>query len=138
MRTGSAPDGGGRLEYEDRDVSPGTRYGYRLAYVDEGTDRWTSETWVGVPRLELSLRGFQPNPSSGTPTVAFVLAEPSPARLEVYDVAGRRVASREVGGLGVGQHEVRLDAGARLAAGVYAIRLVQNGRALTARGVVTR
>jgi len=132
------PDGTGRLEYEDRDVTPGTRYAYRLAYSEDGADRFTQETWVSVPRLELALRGFQPNPSVGTPQVAFVLAEASPATVEVYDVAGRRVASREVGGLGPGRHAVALDAGDRLAAGVYAIRLVQGGRVLTARGVVTR
>jgi hypothetical protein len=132
------PDGVGRIEYEDRDVMPGTRYAYRLAYSEDGAERATEETWVTVPRLELALRGFQPNPSIGTPQVALVLAESAPASLEVFDVVGRRVASRAVGALGPGRHVIPLDAGARLTPGVYAIRLVQGERVLHARGVVTR
>ncbi len=137
-RSEIASDGTGRLEYQDRDVIPGARYAYRLAYLDEGVEQRTAETWVTVPRLELTLRGFTPNPSTGMPRVSFVLGGPSPARLEVYDVAGRKVAGREVGSLGPGRHEVALDGGAPLAAGVYAIRLAQDGRVVTARGVVTR
>lgn len=132
------PDGTEKLAYEDRAVVPGTRYGYRLSYTEEGSEGHGGETWVSVPRLELALRGFQPNPSAGIPMVGLVLAEAAPATLEVYDVAGRKVASREVGALGPGRHELRLDASQRLAPGVYAIRLVQGERALTARGVVTR
>jgi hypothetical protein len=131
-------DGTGRLSFEDHEVVAGRRYGYRLAYVDEGTERHTGETWVTVPRLELALRGFQPNPSVGRPTVALVLAEAGPATLEAYDVAGRRVASREVGSLGAGRHEVLLAGAERLAAGVYALRLTQGGQVRTARGVVAR
>ncbi len=131
-------DGTGRLAYEDRDVAPGARYAYRLAYREDGADHHTPETWVTVPRLELSLRGFTPNPSAGSPTVVFVLAEPMAALLEVYDVAGRQVARRAVGSLGAGRHELRLDTGALLPTGVYAIRLTQAGRVLTTRGVVTR
>ena len=91
-----------------------------------------------LPELELALRGFQPNPTVGIPTVAFVLAEAAPASLEVFDVAGRRVASRAVGALGPGRHVIPLDTGARLTPGVYAIRLTQGERVLHARGVVTR
>lgn len=131
-------DGTGTLRHEDRAVTPGARYAYRLAYLDEGVEQRTAETWVTVPRLELTLRGFTPNPSTGMPRVSFVLGGPSPARLEVYDVAGRKVAGREVGSLGPGRHEVALDGGAPLAAGVYAIRLAQDGQVVTARGVVTR
>ena len=132
------PDGVGRIEYEDRDVTPGTRYAYRLAYSEDGTERATEEIWVSVPRLELALRGFQPNPSVGIPTVALVLAESAPASLEVFDVVGRRVASRAVGAMGPGRHVIPLDTAARLTPGVYAIRLTQGERVLMARGVVTR
>lgn len=133
-----SPDGSGRIEYEDRDVVAGARYGYRLAYLDDGVERVTAEAWVTMPRLELALGGFQPNPAVGIPAVAFVLGESAPTTLEVYDVAGRRVANHAVGGLGPGAHTLPLDAGVRLAPGIYALRLVQGDRVLKARGVVMR
>jgi hypothetical protein len=133
-----SPDASGRIDYEDRDVLPGVRYGYRLAYSEGGAERFTTEAWVTVPRHELALAGFQPNPAAGVPRVVFVLGESVPATLEVYDVTGRRVASHAVGSLGAGAHTLPLDQGPRLAPGVYALRLTQGERTLTARGVVMR
>lgn len=86
----------------------------------------------------LRLEGFRPNPADGRPSVAFTLPEHEPAVLELFDIAGRRVAMRAVGHLGPGEHAVPLGGDARLRAGVYVIRLVQRGRILVARGVVIR
>lgn len=78
--------------------------------------------------LELALEGARPNPAVGGRLVAqFVLPSDSAARLELYDVAGRRVVTRDVGSLGPGRHAVDLAQGEPLAAGVYAIRLTQSG-----------
>jgi len=60
----------------------------------------------------------------------------APARLEIFDLAGRRVASCEVRGPGPGR--VAVAAGHPLSAGVYTLRLSQASRALSARGVVMR
>jgi hypothetical protein len=60
------------------------------------------------------------------------------ATLELIDVAGRRVARREVGWLGPGTHVVVLDPGPRMRAGLYFLRLTQGGRVLTARVAVVR
>jgi hypothetical protein len=68
--------------------------------------------------------------------VEFRLPSAAPATLELLDVAGRRVVTREVGSRGAGQHRVVLDSGRDLAAGVYVIRLVQEGRAEARRVVV--
>ncbi|NOT34367.1 MAG: T9SS type A sorting domain-containing protein [Candidatus Eisenbacteria bacterium] len=126
------------LSYEDRAMMPGTRHAYRLRYADAHGEQVTEPAWVSVPaRLELSLEGFRPNPSPATPMVAFTLAAAEAARLEVFDVAGRRVMVREVGGLGPGRHALRLD-DARLSAGVYVVRLVTTSRTLLTRGVVAR
>jgi hypothetical protein len=131
-------DGRDRLRYEDKAIVPGTRYGYRLAHFESGELRWSEETWLEASDgLALDLRGFWPNPSRGAPLVAFALEREAPARIELHDVRGRRIASRSVGELGSGEHVVSLESGARLAPGVYWISLTQGGQQLVRRGVVS-
>lgn len=133
------PDGEGRLRHDDRDVVPGRRYGYRLAWAENGAPRTSAEVWLETPlSLPLTLHGFAPNPSPGAATVAFTLARAGEARLEVLDVAGRRVASHDVGSHGAGRHALRLDERGTLAPGLYLLRLVTPGRVLTTRGVVVK
>ena len=95
---------------------------------------------VGVgdgPAVALALKGVTPNPSNGDGMhVDFSLPNARRATLALYDVSGRRVAFREVGSLGAGRHTV--DLAQRLPAGMYVIRLVQDGRSLSARASVVR
>jgi len=134
-----ATEGSGQLRYEDRTVSPGSRYAYRLGYRELGAELFTAETWVDVPAaLVLALEGLRPNPAPGEFAVAFTLPSAAPATLELMDVSGRRVIAREVGALGPGHRLLRLGEGARVSPGVYWLRLTQSGRTLTARGVVVR
>src|SRR6185436_6107461 len=53
-------------------------------------------------RVELALHIASPAASSRGLEVSFSLPEARPASISLYDVAGRRVASREVGDMGVG------------------------------------
>jgi hypothetical protein len=130
-------DGTGRLVYEDTRVTAGARYGYRLGLIEAGQEVFLGETWVDVPAtLELAL-AFRSNPTRDL-GVAFSLPDDSPARLDLFDVGGRRIASRDVGTLGAGSHIVTLGDGRRFAPGVYLLRLSQGTRSLTARGVVVR
>ena len=62
----------------------------------------------------------------------------TPVQLEIFDLAGRRVSSPEVSGPGPGRRLVTVAAGRSLPVGVYAIRLSQDGRALSTRGAVIR
>ena len=62
-----------------------------------------------------------PNPSSGSTTLRFHLAEPAAVRLACVDAQGRTVATLADGDLPAGDHARTL--GADLAAGVYACRL---------------
>jgi len=136
---GVVGDGTGHLRYEDRAVSAGVRYAYRLGYVEQGLVRFTAETWVEVPAaLTLALEGARPNPSSGPLAASFTLPVARPATLELLDPLGRRIFSRDVGSLGAGAHVVDLTPGRPLVAGVYLLRLTQAGRSFNARCVVLR
>ena len=129
-------DGVGMFRYVDHDVRPGERYGYRLAYRTETGDATTAEEWVTVPVPRFALAGAQPNPVVDDLVVAFTLPDPAPARIDVFDLAGRQVLAREIS-LGIGTHRVTL-AGRGLRAGVYHLALTQGAQRAVARAVVAR
>lgn len=71
-----------------------------------------------------ALEGPTANPlTGGRLDIAFALPDGAPARLELLDVAGRRLATREVGALGAGRHVARLGEGHAVAPGLYFVRL---------------
>jgi hypothetical protein len=78
------------------------------------------------------------NPVVGPLEVRFSLASGAKATLAVYDVSGRQVASREVDAGGPGWHTVQLGERGNMPAGLYVIRLTQDGRSLTARSAILR
>jgi hypothetical protein len=84
--------------------------------------------------LEFALRGVTPQPARGPMVVSFTLAEPGPAVLELHDVAGRRVATQEVGALGPGAHSVALSE--HLPAGIYLVRLTQGAHVQNCKAIV--
>jgi len=130
--------GDGLLVFEDQSVSEG-RYAYRLGYAGGAGERFTPDAWVTVPAGHvLALAGFHPNPTVGDPVVSLSLATAQPARLEVFDASGRALLVREVGSLGPGSHVIQLGQETRWAPGVYWLRLTQERRSLTARGLVLR
>lgn len=87
----------------------------------------------------LSLAGARPNPGRADRlAVGFALASDAPASLELFDIAGRRVAWRDVGSLGAGPHVVDLAAGGKLAAGVFFVRLRQGADVRIARTAVMK
>ncbi len=130
-------DGTGKLIYQDRAVIAGTRYGYRLGVTEARQEVFLAETWVDVPvESELALAGYRSNPARENRDVAFTLVDASPARLELFDVIGRRIASREVGTLGAGSHVVTLGEGQTLRPGVYLVRLSQGAKSVMARAIV--
>jgi len=139
MLANLSPDGTGKVTFEDRAVVPGVRYGYRLSWTASGAPHLGGETWIQMPSAVLSLSGLRPNPGmSSNLQVAYSLPDGSPATLELIDVAGRRVASREVGGLGAGAHVVPLESSVPVAAGLYWLRLRQGSQSLVAKSVVAK
>ncbi len=132
-------DGTGMIRYLDRDVLPGNRYGYRLQFDSDGVVVTQGETWLDVPvRDALALAGFVPNPASRNPSVEFLLPSRDRARLELFDVQGRRMLTREVGQLGPGRHVISLEGAVQLAPGTYLITLTQRGQTTRRKGVVVR
>lgn len=81
---------------------------------------------------------LQSSPRAPDGRLRLSLSDGSPATLELFDIVGRKMWSREVGGLGGGEHEVRVDDGASLATGIYMARVTQAGRWATARIVILR
>jgi hypothetical protein len=90
----------------------------------------------GAPAL--SLDGPRPNPASGGRlAVSFALPLGDFASLELFDLAGRRLLTREVGSLGSGRHAVDLGASGQCPPpGVYFLRLTQGEHTAVRRAVV--
>jgi len=147
-RTGADPwmlaglpraEGPDQLIFVDRSIVRGQSYAYRLGYREGGTEAFTPESWVDVPAaLTLSLETPTPNPVEGDLIVSFSLPSSDPARLRVFDVAGRVVIDREVGALGPGHHLVRLREANRVPPGACLISLDQSGRTIIRRAVFVR
>ena len=127
--------GDGRMRYADREVSPGMTLAYRLSFAD-GTRG--AEVEVRVPvALAFALVGAQPNPARGHVELAYTLAEPGEARIELVDAAGRRVAGEARPSAAAGHHRVRFATGAQ-PPGLYWAVLTQGARRETKRVVVVR
>jgi hypothetical protein len=116
---------------------------YKLAAVDVNgnvsayttlTPGGTADIAGGGP-LAFALEPPASPTRGGRLGVRFTLPVADRADLELLDVSGRRVASREV--MGAGRHEVALGEGQRAAAGIYFVRLTQGARVATRRVVVT-
>lgn len=82
---------------------------------------------VPAPELRVS-----PNPSRGAARVGVTLPEAADVSVDVFDVLGRRVSLLVPGRLPAGVHTFTLDA--RLAAGVYVVRL-RAGEAIVTRRI---
>lgn len=123
--------GTGSYDLVDGSVSPGSRVAYRLL-TDTGKEL-ASTVWVDVPaEPALALAGFVAN--AARPTIALVLASSDPARLEAFDVGGRRLASFDLSAPAPGErHEVVPVA---LRPGFYVMRLTQSGHTVTSRGIL--
>jgi hypothetical protein len=131
-------NGRGFLTFDDRDVMAGSRYAYQLAYWSDDTRIVTPEVLVDVPTTSaFALHDPRPNPVRGDLVVSFSLPSAAPAQIDVFDIAGRRVLSREVGAEG-GSRQLNLSSGRVLPTGVFNIHLTQGDRRAVARAVVLR
>ena len=130
----------GLLVGEDRTVPVGSQAQYGLAVTVAGTEEvQLTAVAVTIPAPKpLALRFARCEEGGRVVRVALTLETDDVARLELFDVAGRRVMSREVGTLGAGDHDVRLALPGHARAGVYFLRLRQSRVTRTDRVTVLR
>jgi hypothetical protein len=133
---GEASSDGARLLFDDTDVVPGSRYGYRLQVDGEYL---TAIAWIDVPfasRLAVHVAGA--NPVRGALALDVDVPANRAAALEVLDVAGRRALVRALPASARVRHRVDMPETATLAAGVYWVRLATGGDAVSRRVVMVR
>ena len=83
---------------------------------------------------------LEPNPFNPSATVSFRVERTGPVELDLYDARGRRVSTLARGILPAGEHRVPVfgDRGARVASGVYFLRLHADGRETRLKAVLLR
>lgn len=91
----------------------------------------------GSTSLGFALDAAYPNPFADRTTLRFSIDTAADVRLEVFDVAGRRVATLAEGERSAGEHRATWDA-AGLASGTYIARLTAGDRQTTQRLTLTR
>jgi hypothetical protein len=124
---GEVTPAGGVARFNDANVVPGHRYGYRLAGA-------TAVAWVAipttVPRLALAIA---PNPARGDVMLALGVDRSAPIDLALLDLQGRVLASRRLETPTPGIHVVNLLRGGRVAPGLYFVRLTRGADVITRR-----
>lgn len=124
--------GGGERWGEDYEHDPHDRIDWTTVAVREDPD----------PVRPLMPDGFRvtgvaPNPLTGAGELRLALPAAERVSVRVYDATGRMVVRVADGMLPAGYHRLRLDA-ARLAEGVYLLRVEAGGRTETQKLVVSR
>lgn len=132
-------DASGFFRFRDEEAVAGHSYGYRVAVFADGALMRTAPFWIAVPeRTVLALSAPEPNPARTALQVTFTLAGGSVAKLELLDVAGRRVQQWALDGLAAGAYTRRFAPAGHVAPGVYALRLSEGGRSVTRRVALVR
>jgi hypothetical protein len=97
---------------------------------------------AGGPAGAIALAPAAPNPFRGETTIRFRLPRDGAARLVIYDLSGRAVATLVEDHLTAGVHQARWDgrsdADRRAAAGVYVYRVEQRGASASGRVTLLR
>jgi hypothetical protein len=100
---------------------------YSLQVTDPGTADVEES-----PPVPTALAGLRPNPARGGMSIAFGLREAATVAFDVLDLSGRRVATLPARDFDAGERTAtwdgRGDAGARLPAGLYFVRMTAGGR----------
>lgn len=122
------PESDARIVYDDLAVTPGTRYGYRLLIAGEASP--LGEVWVTIPAVAaFGIERVWPNPATSERlSVRFAVEKGGPVAVELIDVSGRRIESRQIVAPAPGSHVIELASGRRLEPGLYLVRVHQGER----------
>jgi len=131
---GSVPDGAGGLviAWTDTEI---------FAQRVNADGQVTTAVNAPTPGAALRVGEIFPNPFSGTTTLDIELSEPALVRVDVFDVAGRRVRQMALPESITSQRmsfDGRDDSGKLLASGVYFCRVQARGESITRKIVITR
>jgi hypothetical protein len=135
------------VSFEDRGAAPGTRYAYRLFVQSAHDQGYAGEVWVDVPGtsaapLAMRLNPIFPNPFETEAQLSFAIAKAGPARLSIYSVSGRRIATVVDQDLPVGWRAItwngRDASGQQVASGTYLARLESGGAVQIRKFVLAR
>ena len=116
----------------------GVRSAYRLGYPKDSIETFTESVWAQLPGpdLQFAIDDAQPNPIVGRLRVQLSIPDAGPARVELFDTRGRRLATRDVSSLGPGEHLVDVGDGLQLQSGIYFVRATWRDRIARARFVI--
>ena len=116
-----------------------TRYLMLQAMTIHGTaiDENAVDTEGGLEPGQFVLHAGYPNPVRSKATFRYELGEATDVQVHLVNVLGQRVATLASGPQTAGVHDVTVDADG-LAAGVYVVRLLADGEALTRQITVAR
>jgi hypothetical protein len=90
------------------------------------------------PSHRIAIDGMNPNPTAGESSVRFSLSGSAPCRLELFDVAGRRVHGQDVVAPRPGPQTVRLAPRRTLSQGLYLLRVTQGHETAVTRLTIIR
>lgn len=132
--------------HSDKDIGPDAvtqGWYFYLNYSAVKTPYSDLTVPVGEPaRFGVSLAAAQPNPFQASTRLLYTLDREGEIRLTVHDVQGRLVAELERGMRPAGRHTAtwsgRDAGGARVAAGIYVVRLESAGETRTQRVALLR
>jgi len=125
-----------RVRYQDRDVRAGEAWGYRIAFTGPDGPVRSEVVWATIPSARLGVRVLG-STDAVQAEVEVSLASDHPARLELVDLAGRRLRVLEIHGLAAGTHRVTFGLH-DLASGVAWLALRQHGASAVTRIPIVR
>ncbi len=126
--------------FVDNAVEAGAQYRYQVRISDANGSRTLFETEIlSTPRLPLTLSQNVPNPFNPSTTIRYYLPERCRVKVEIYDAAGRTIATLADRDQPAGHHTLmwngRDSLGKPAASGIYFCRL-QAGKEMRSRKLV--
>jgi hypothetical protein len=118
------------LVLEDRDAPSGSEVEYRLSVTTAEGEYFLAPVRVAIPRapVRLELQRVWSTPGRDAIQFAFALPPGPPARVEVFDVLGRRVAEASLAEFTPGYYAHRVEFRGRAVSGIYFVRAGSRGR----------
>jgi hypothetical protein len=135
-----APNDSSHVVLEDKAAPLGEQVQYRLAIQSQGVIRFLTPVAVNVPAdpLRLELSRAWPSVHRDGIEIVFALPRGPVARVDVFDVMGRRVGELALNQFTPGIHSARVLMNTPAPSSIYFVRLTQGSRSSTRRVVFLR